>query len=413
MKRYLITVLAIVSLVAVVAVACAPAPEVVEKERAIKVGFNATTTGPIAESSAPISWGTLAYLRYVNEKLGGVEYKDPVTGETNKVKLDVIWEDNSLNVGRTIFVYKRQKAAEVDVMITIWTGPEAIASMVVRDRIPVLNIGAAAPSFMELEPRYFTVYYGSVPEVNGVYFKFIKDTWTEARPPKVGFMAMDVPAQRVAEDPRWVPQYAKELGIELLPFEWLPGAMIDSSVELTRVAKQEPDWVIVNHAAAAVATVLKDAERLGISEKLKIITYSGGFHEGLIRVGGQLAEGVYGQVQTALPGSDVPGIKLAREVVGEYRNEELTLSHLYGWVGAMGTVEGLRLALEEVGYENLTSDVINDSIHRISDFDTGGITQLLTVDPDYPLLNPWVKFAVIEGGKFKMVSDWYKFPSLH
>jgi hypothetical protein len=73
-------------------------------------------------------------------------------------------------------------------------------------------------------------------------------------------------------------------------------------------------------------------------------------------------------------------------------------------------VEGLRLALEKVGYERLTREAINEALHSITNFDVGGVVPPVTIDPDYPLITKHIKIAIVQGGGFKVLSDWIECP---
>ena len=107
---------------ALAATTCAPAPPPSAKEKAIRIGISLCTTGPIATAGEPISWGTLTYIKYLNEELGGIEYQT-ADGKTERVKLDAIWEDNAYNVAKTVSIYKRQKTAGVLAMALFGSTP--------------------------------------------------------------------------------------------------------------------------------------------------------------------------------------------------------------------------------------------------------------------------------------------------
>lgn len=79
---------------------------------------------------------------------------------------------------------------------------------------------------------------------------------------------------------------------------------------------------------------------------------------------------------------------------------------------SMAAVEALRLALEKVGYENLSREAINEAIHSIKDLDTGGIVPPITVDPNYPVLNIYTKMGIARGGSFVPVGGWLESPEL-
>ena len=335
-------------------------------------------------------------------------------GKTDHVKLDVIWEDNAYNVPKTISIYKRQKAAGAMVMgVTGSTPSEAASLMGSRDEVPIFSIyGPAAPTTMALKPRYTTASVGNHAEQPAAILKWVRDIWTEGRAPRVGILSIDIPTTRPMADPQGVPAYASELGVDWLDIEWIAMGVTDTTIELTRLMNKNPDWIIAWHVIGGVTVIMKDAFRMGLKDKVNFVAPAWGYDESLIRLAPEAVEGLYGGLNTALPSEDVPGVKLGREIISKYLGEELNLMHILGVTFAMEAAEGLRIALEQTGYEGLTRSAINYGLQHITDFDTGGLTPQITVDPDYPVLIPYVRRGIIEGGKVKAASDWYPYPAL-
>ena len=49
-----------------------------------------------------------------------------------------------------------------------------------------------------------------------------------------------------------------------------------------------------------------------------------------------------------------------------------------GWMTTLATAEIIRVAVEEDGAQNLTNKALPNAIHKIDNFDTGGITPPLS-----------------------------------
>ena len=146
-------------------------------------------------------------------------------------------------------------------------------------------------------------------------------------------------------------------------------------------------------------------------EETKVIeVQAGNFNETMLELLPGEMEGVHGLATTALATEGAPGVKLARKYALKYRNKELDLLRLGGWLSGMVACEGIRRALEQAGYENITGEAINKAIHTITKFDTGGITPPLTIDPDRPAVAPFGKIAIYRGGKIESVSGWPAYP---
>ena len=406
-KRWkgLILASTILTLVAALVTPASPA----KKGKAIKIGASLTLTGPLASTGQPASYGALDYLKYVNEELGGIEYRTP-DGKVERVRLDIVWGDNAYSVPRTLSLYKRQKGAGVKMMIMFGSTPgEVVAEWASRDHIPVVGIGAgSSPVNLAAKPNYFTASWAFYTEQMGAILDWIKKNWTKPRPPRVALFYVDVTSVRaqIHENPK-LGSYAEEKGIEWLGVTPVPPAVTSSVVELTRLKAKKPDWLITLDVPSQDLVVLKDMKRLGMREEIKFLQIqAAGFDEAMLKLLPGEMEGVYGLAYMALPTEDVPGIKLARKYALKYRNKELSLLRLGGWLSGMVACEGIRRALEQVGYENITGEAINEGIHTITEFDTGGIIPPLTIDPDRPAFAPFGKIGIYRGGKIEPASDW-------
>ena len=420
MKRYLITVLAIVSLVAVVAVACAPtaAPSPEAKEKEVKVGIQVALTGPLSSTTSVIGLGALDYLKYVNDALGGIEYQDPATGEINKIKMHLIWGDNSVNVPKGISIYKRQKAAGMKLLILSACAPipSSVSALCSRDQIAVAAVGAgsAGPVSFAPEPLYYTASGSNTAETDAAILDWFADQWTEARPPRVGCFTVDNPSQRMKEIPEGLPAYAKKLGFEWLGHEWIPITATDTSVEWVRMMAKEPDLLIFSHVTAGYKVMLEDALRLGFIGKATIAGPFWCWDPTLpTLVSSEAVEGIVFNQRYAFPDEDVPGVALARNIAQSYgHNESYSSLYIGGVCDTMKVIEALKNALEEVGYQNLDGTVVNDALHHLTNFDPQGLSPPITVDPNYPCLTYHLRMGVVEGGKLRAISDWAECPKI-
>jgi len=412
--RGLIPVLTAVLVAVLLLAACAPGPAATptpkpEEAKKVRVALSLTMTGPLASTGRLFSTGVWDYLRYVNDVLGGIEYRAP-DGKLKRVKMDIIWEDTAYDMARAVATYKRQREFDPHIMhISAGSPVLTVLSFITKDHMPVVYYGPAQPNAMAERPLYTVAEFGTYTDEEAVFMDWVKANWKEARPPRVGFIQLDTAMAR-AELPGKVPDYAKSIGVEWVGTEWLPYAVTESTVELKRLAEKGADWIFVCHVAGGGApVVLKDAVRLGLKDKIKFAIVHWGFDETFPKVAGEAAEGVYGMLTSALPSEDIPGVRLAREIAARYRpGFEPTIVYLAGIPIGMVMVEGVKRALEKVGYDNLTREAVMEGLLSIKDLDVGGILPNITLDPEYPVMNPRYRLGVVEGGKIKPVSDWFE-----
>lgn len=394
--------------------ACAPAPSPpeVKEEKKVKVGLSLCLTGPIASTGKPFSLGILDYLTYVNDVLGGIEYRTP-EGKTEKVKMDIKWEDNAYDPARALAIYKRQSEWGAQIMhLTAGSMVLTCLSHIARDHMPVVYGTVAEIHAMAAEPLTTVAQLTTYVDEHAFFMDWVKAGWKEARPPRIGFINLESPMAR-AQLPGKGPDYAQKIGVEYLGLEWVPYAVTSAAVELKRLADKGADWIFVGHVSGGASVVLKDAERLGLKNKVKFALVDYGSGEDTLRAAGKAMEGVYGVSVAALPTEDLPGVKEGKELAARYRpGYEVERPYLAGIYLAKVMVEGIRLALEKVGYEGLNRDAIAEGLKSIKGLDVGGLIPPITIDPDYPVICPYFRMVFVEGGKFKVVSDWIRSPTL-
>jgi hypothetical protein len=392
-----------------------PAAEVPKE---LKMGLSLLTTGAIEGTGEPASFGALNYFQYVNEELGGIQYKTK-DGKPDKVKLEIITAENKYDANKSINNYKLFKSMGVDFMAVFGTTPGMVTSpLASADKIPVINFYAmATPAHFAPQPSYCTSGFANISEHAGLILKWFKDSqWKKSGTPKVGVVMMDIPGFRPLEQPKGDPAinaYAKEIGVQLLDIAWIPTVPTEAQLHdaLANFYKQKPDMMIVGHLANHMGPLLKEASKVGFDlSKTPFVAPAFAFDETLINAAGPACEGLYGCAIVAAPSEDLPGVNLAKTISEKYYGEPLSILYLEGVAFAMEIEAIIRQALEETGYDNLTPDAINKASHNLKDFDPQGITPKISIDPKYPMLNPWAKIDKVQAGKFVPVSDWYPYP---
>lgn len=400
--------------------------KIVEEPEELTMGLSLILTGPIEGSGEPISFGALHYFQYVNEELGGIEYRT-ADGETGKVKLNIIVADNKYTADKSEAVYELHKSFGVDFMAVFGTTPGMICSpLASADRMPVINFYAmATPDHFAPQPSYCTSGFANIAEHVGLTMKWFKETqWTAPEKPKIGIMILDIPGFRFLDEPAppapttAIMKYADELGVDFLfdpTYSWISVTPTATEITdaLTYYYGQSPDMMIVGHLATQMGPILTEAANVGFDlTATPFVAPTFAFDETVIAAAGTAAEGLYGAVIASLPGEDEPGVILARTISERYYDEPLSLLYLEGVFYAMEIVGIIQQALNTVGYDNLTADAINHASHNLTDFDPQGITPEITIDPNYPMLNPWAKIAKVENGVFVPVSDWFQYPAI-
>jgi len=390
---------------------CLPGVQAVEKT--ITVGLSLVYTGSSAPNGSSTSNGVLDHLMWINNQ-GGIEYRDPGTGKLERIKMKIVWEDNAYNASRGMSVYKRLRAAGAQVIFGYGSpGMEVISSSLSRDRIPgICMYGYATPAGYRPQPRYYAATSGTPIEAFATPVKWFLSTWKERRPPKIGLIISEIPSWRILGDPEGAKAQVEKMGGIWLGAEWVPLVVTDLSVPISRMMKKEADLICSMGGISQTIVLAKDLSRLGVDlKKVRVICSSSSWDESILKIVPREAEGLYGEIRSATIEENFPGVKLSKEIA-HWRGrtpEQVNNTYMPGVAAGYLMKAGLKAALEKVGADKLTPTDIRDALFSLKDVDVGGLMPKVTVEnPEFPTYMDYIRYSRIEGGKFKIVSNWFK-----
>jgi len=366
------------------------------EERVVKIGLQCSWTGTLASTAVPLHEGQLDYIRWLNEQ-GGI----------SGIKVEGRWEDTRGIVPAAISAHKR--LVEWGEVIEANFYDAAIAAVLprlARDEIPCVYTTGTYSSIFVTKPRWV---FGSGPIVENILCaaaEWMQKNWTEKRPLRLGIVHADVPAIPVALKP--VRPYLTEREIEFVGTEVLPMlGVIDSTTELLRMAAKEPDWLIVAHYGGSMVTIVKDIARLELQKRgVKLFADPITLDEPLIKIVGKAAEGWYKTAYEPTPAdTQLSMMKPLLDAAKRYRGhnpEDVPILYFRGWIGMGVICEAVRIAIEEVGLENLNGRAVRDAFVRIKDFDTG-LGPPITITEDKPFYNDFWYVYHIEKGELRRI----------
>jgi branched-chain amino acid transport system substrate-binding protein len=397
-KTVLPAVLAVALLVVLLFTACAPGPPA-EEEEVVKIGMIAPLTGAPA-SAIHIAWRNIIdYLSYFEEVgVPGLELPPGVT-------IELVWGDSAFEVPRAISIYERMR--EQGVVIFYAPSPVEGAGLKSRtDRDGVVNFVMSIDEGMMYPPSSIFSVYPTDSEGFSVACDWIMENWQEERPPKVAIMGTDSPSGHAPEVMGTA--YARSIGIEMLPFETVPYMPLDSSPQLLRVNERGADFVYIQAIWTTATVVMRDAERLGLTDEMRF----GGFEnsQSIAMLGlGAAAEG-YWSPRRAPWYKEVPVLfDILREVDGKLDtggDGACTLAFVPAWIKA------IKVAIEEVGYENLDGRVVKEGMYGVKDFDPHGTGKKVTYTPEDHRGSAAIRIYEVRGGDVVPVTDWREAPML-
>ena len=367
----------------------------------IKVGYRTAFTGPIATQTNPFSAGAIDCAKYYNDYKGGI----------NGIPIKIMWEDNHCERLKEISTHKRFKAAGAIAEVAFLCSTEVIAILQQRDEIPLVNIAGVAPGGTTGKPQWVVCGAPYWAQQQASSIRWIKENWTESRPVRVGGIVYEDPAGTSSVEP--MAEYCAKIGgVEWIGYEVVSFAgCIDTSTELLRLAAKKADWIIYLLFGSPIVTVCKDAYRLELQKKgINFIGCVQTMDTTIARVAGADAvEGWYAWRGTAVGYEDLEGVIEMREAGKGYRGwevEDVPPFYVPGWAGSIVLFEGLRLALEKVGIDNLTGRAVRDGIASMRDFDVKGIMfGPATITEECPCFVRYLVVYQMQQGKTVRVSE--------
>ncbi|MFC1945004.1 ABC transporter substrate-binding protein [Chloroflexota bacterium] len=375
---------------------CGTAEDKTTDKEVIRVGLNAGFTGPGAISTALLSECFIEYMRYTNE-----------TGGIDGVPIEVIWYDNGGLMNRGLINHK--KYVEAGVVMEACAGGTTylppIKTKFESEAIPITAIVELSPELITRPKQWIFVNGAGVGPHSASLIKWIVDNWEGQNPPRIGAITWEHMMGYATVD--FMDDMADDLGVEWLGYEVIPAVgVIDTTVELLRIAAKDPDWIICNSIQAGQITMVENAEMLGLWDRgIKFANTQGTLDEGIIAIAGDSCNDWYME-RINPPIHDIEDAPWM-ETVMDYRDiarDEITMTYICGWIQNSVTVEAIRLAVEEVGIENLDGRAVRDTFCRVTDFETDCGIPPVTMTNDQFWWAHDVKMYQIQDGRMVSIS---------
>jgi len=400
--------LAMVSCALILALAAsATIPQVAKAEpgeKIVKIAYHGVYTGALASTGVWVGNGMKDCIRYLNEQ-----------GYIPGVRLEFTWQETGGLIPRHITAHKRFKEAGVMAEVSIiGDAAEVLSETLQRDEIPFVVLTYFTEAMVTRPVPWIFSPDATFGDNAAAGLKWFRDQWTEERRPRVGGFGYEHRAYyEFLDGVKWAcEQYDMEfVGYEVVP---LLGA-IDTSTEWLRLAGKKPDVITGVTCGATQVVAMKDAQRLEIQER-GITLFDGGYCvAATLHTTRTAANGWYLCVYGAYANpcvSRAPLLKTIFEVREKYRGigqQELMLDAYMGpWPGVMLIAEGIRLAAEKVGVDNLSGATIRDGIVSVKDLDMGGLMRPITMSNVKPWYgNGFVLFQVRDCMPYPVLEDWW------
>jgi len=391
-KRLGISLLAIALMAVLLVTACGPGLPV-EEQKVVKIGYIAPLTGGPAAIMQTGFRNLVDWMKYYEEVgVPGMELPPGVT-------VELVWGDSGFEGPKAISIYERMRDDVVYFHLPSPLEATVLKSRCERDGIAAMAMAVDEPLMYPPGP-IFTIFC-TESERFAAACDWIMENWQEDHPPRIGMMGTDTPSGRAAEVMGTA--YAKSIGIEMLPFESIPYTPLDTSPQLLRLADAGADVIYMQAHWGTSPAVLRDAERLGLLDKIR---FGGATEDGIGVPMLDMGPAVEGFFQT----KNFPWFEEVPIVYDIFRMREGRLDTNGGVACTLQygpvTVEAIRIAIEQVGYENLDGPSVMEAMYSIKDFDPHQIGRPVTYTREDNRGSPMVRIYEIQGGRVVPANDW-------
>jgi branched-chain amino acid transport system substrate-binding protein len=361
----------------------------------IKVGGIFDITGLTADVGKPFANGARDAISWVNAN-GGINGK----------KIKLVDADYGYKVPEGVALYKRFVNDEKVVLMQAWgTGDtEALKETVTKDQMPYFSASFSAHLTDPKKTPYNFFVPPSYSDTLRAWLMWVKEDWKDkSRNPRVAFFYGDnAYGKSPIEAGR---RFAKEIGVDLVDEEILPGLVQDATSQLLNMKQKGADYAYTQCTTPPFSVVLRDAKKLGLTTKWG--TNIWGMGELIISVAKDAAEGVVGALPNPPFGADVPGMKkLVEWHQKNHPNDTHDSNYVRGWSYVMVWSEALKRA-DKAGQMN--GPGIRAALETLKDFDLGGLSAPVSYSADDHRSTTSVSLYQVKGGKLEKVKD-YQLP---
>jgi branched-chain amino acid transport system substrate-binding protein len=219
------------------------------QQKEIKVGGIFDLTGITSDVGKPYAQGVRDGVQWVNEN-GGVNGK----------RIRLVEVDYGYKIPEAVAAYKRLVTDEQVVMINGWgTGDtEALKQFVNKDKVPYISASFSGHLTDPSKTPYNFFVAPSYSDQLRAWLKWVKDDWQDrSRNPKVAFFYGDnAYGKAPIEAGR---QFCKEIGVDLVDEEIVPGAFSDATSQLLNMKGKGAEYAYINVTTTGVSVIIRDA----------------------------------------------------------------------------------------------------------------------------------------------------------
>ena len=375
--------------------------------KVLKVGVQYDLTGTYRTVDLKRSAGCLDWFKYVNEEKGGV----------SGVKIEPILVESGLNVPKGISNYQTLKEEGIIAHCEGYTGISmALKEEMIEDQMACFISATAIPQMVQ--PTTIACTGPAWIDHLGAYVRWIVENWEGEGKPKLAILGADFPANRELVSDQ-AHAYIEAAGVELVAEELFAMTMTDASPHLLRLKESGAQFTFALFFPPQASVLLKDMDRLDLTGNITIATAPTSMPPDFEKVAAEHPEWLenivisyvgYPPEDPEFPGED-PLLEICKRYNPDKWQELYSSHYLFGSWKAMRAEEAIRLALEKVPYEDITSRDVLDGMYSMRDFHMWNTAPPTSYSEDAPTMG-WTEVPLYtwRAGKFTKIPGVWEAP---
>lgn len=398
-----------------------PTAEPAEEMRTDNLEGETITFYHFGDLSGPLAGITGPLINGFNDAVAAVNASGGIRG----AQIELQFTDTQSSVDEAVAAYDRYTSEDDNalVMFTYGSGDgEALASRFVEDQVPNLAAGLSSVAFYGPESGYTFGYAPIYPDQFGFFLDYITANWADVKPEgagddiKLAYISWPTAYGQAAITEEST-AYAESLGVEIVANEIIEvSPTADTTTAILNAQAAGANVIYTNSLAFGPASILNGMGALGLRDSflfgannwaMDISIYA--FVSDPALVEGMIAPFPY----LFWTDADNPGIQFAEEqfAANERSAAEHGVGYLLTFAGVDLAVRAIELAIDTVGYDNLTGAAVHDALIALGP--TEVLDGVMRVDYSNNSRSPHeTQLRQVQGGAFVVLQDWSPVPDL-
>lgn len=305
----------------------------------------------------------------------GFESANKYMNLPDNVEIEHVWLDGGTSTSKSLNAFKKMVGSSDPVVLMLSNSSPvgvALKTWHMRKKVPGIEHGSDNELF-KLPSWTFSMPAPYVNQLGAWIDYYMTYVWPQKglnRAPRFAWLTWDLTAGRASITDH-AKEYIRSKGIELVDSEFVPYVPTNVSAQILRLKQNKVDFTFGMMYHNALAVILKEMDKQGLIDQIDVGQAFPIQKGALLKSVGSLARNVY---VTGITPSESEWDKLcprAYEMWLKNKRQNLPSVDIYlmGFSKAILASEVIRIAINDVGAENVTTEAVYNALQKIDNFD--------------------------------------------